>query len=152
MNADLLSPFVESTQHAFKTMLNRQISADAPKTAKTTEFSYDISAIIGLSGKAQGVVALCFPQRVALAVVSQLLGAPIQEMGPDIADGIGEMVNIVAGYAKAPLQQYSLLISLPSVVTGPDHDVSHPRGIPKSYVTLRDSSGPFALELSLKPE
>jgi chemotaxis protein CheX len=93
---------------------------------------------------------LSFPQDVAFKVVSALLGMNITMMGDEVTDGIGELVNIVAGNAKQYLTKYHLSISLPKVVVGRNHSVASMSGIPTTVVAVLSSLGEFAMEISLK--
>jgi chemotaxis protein CheX len=110
---------------------------------------YDISGIIGLSGGAQGSISLCFPMPSALATVSQMIGAPITEAGVDLADAVGEIANIIAGFAKRDLAGLNLSISLPNVIIS-SHVLSGLSGVPTIIVPFTSPLGPFAMEVSLK--
>ena len=67
----------------------------------------------------------------------------------DIVDGIGEIVNIVAGYAKKDLTEYDLSISLPNVVLGEGHQVTVPTGVPAIVVPFDSPLGHFSMEVAL---
>jgi chemotaxis protein CheX len=71
-------------------------------------------------------------------------------MGDEVTDGIGELVNIVAGNAKQYLTQFNLSISLPKVVVGRNHSVASMSGVPTIVVPIISSLGEFAMEISLK--
>jgi chemotaxis protein CheX len=112
--------------------------------------TYDISGVIGLSGEAQGSIALSFPKIVALKIVSALIGSEIKIVGPELTDGIGELANIIAGNAKQHLTEYNLSISLPNVIIGKDHVIASPSGAPTIIVPFSCTFGEFAMEVSLK--
>jgi chemotaxis protein CheX len=150
MDVAYVNPFITSTVETFSTMLNLEVKPGPAQLRDENKFSYDVSGIIGLSGEAQGSICMSFPKLLALKIVSKLLGTDIKIIGPEIADGIGEIANIIAGNAKQHLSQYSLSISLPKVVVGAGHYVVSQKGIPTIVVPFVSSMGNFAMEVSLK--
>jgi chemotaxis protein CheX len=150
MDVAYINPFISSTVETFKTMMKIDVVPGKPFLKKSGEPTHDVSGIIGLSGNAQGAISLSFPKITALKSVSAMLGSEIKIMGPEITDGIGEIVNIIAGYAKQGLTKYNLTISLPNVIVGKDHSVSTPSGTPSIVVPFASSIGEFSMEVSLK--
>jgi chemotaxis protein CheX len=150
MNVFFVNPFISATINTCKTMLNTDARPGAPVVKKEPYPSHDISAVIGLSGEAQGFIALSFPKIVALKVVSGMLGTDIKIVGPELTDGIGELVNIIAGNAKKDLSSYHLSISLPNVIIGKDHIVTSPSGSPTIIVPFLCTFGQFSMEVCLK--
>jgi len=150
MDVSYVNPFVMSTIETLKKMLNIESTAGKLSLKDSAVHSYDITGVIGLSGEAQGSICLSFPQAIAFKAVSALLGMPVTAMGDDVSDGIGELVNIVAGNAKQYLTKYNLSISLPKVIIGKDHSVASITGIPTIVVPIVSSLGEFAMEISLK--
>ena len=110
MDVSVVNPFISATVETFKTMLALDLETGVPALKQEATHTYDVSGVIGLSGEAQGVISLSFPKIMALKVVSKLLGMEIKVVGPDLTDGIGELANIVAGYAKQGLTDYNLSI------------------------------------------
>ncbi len=150
MDVAYVNPFIVSTIETFKKMLNTDIKPGKVALKNSIVHTYDVSGIIGLSGEAQGSICLSFPKVIALKVVSALLGMEIKIIGDEVADGVGELANIVAGNAKQHLTNYNLSISLPKVVIGKDHQVASQRGIPTIVVPFTSSLGEFAMEIALK--
>jgi len=130
-------------------MLGDSIKPMKPHLKKEPFPTYDISATIGLSGNAQGIIALAFDMDTALKTVEGMLGCPIEPHSADLTDAIGEIVNIVAGFAKKDLTEYQLEISLPSVITGPNHFISTPSSTPAIVVPFTSKYGNFAMEVAL---
>jgi chemotaxis protein CheX len=150
MDVAYVNPFISSTIETFKTMMKIDVAPQKPELKREGGLLYDISGIIGLSGNAQGSISLSFPKIVALKAVSAMIGFEIKIVGPEITDGIGEIVNIIAGNAKQNLTQYNLAISLPNVIVGKDHSLSSPSGIGTIVVPFASAIGNFAMEISLK--
>jgi chemotaxis protein CheX len=150
MKVEFVNPFLTATAETFRTMLNVTIQVGQPALKNDAVHTYDISGVIGLTGDAQGVIAMSFPGKVAMQVVSDLIGSPITEIGPDLTDGIGEIVNIVAGNAKQYLTDFNLSISLPNVVIGEGHRIAVPTGVPTIVVPIAGGPGEFAMEIALR--
>lgn len=150
MDVSYVNPFITSTIATFKTMLNTDVKPGKPAIKQEPFPTYDVSGIIGLSGSAQGSIAISFPKHMALRVVSLLIGQEIKVVGPDLSDGIGEIANIIAGNAKQHLTGFSLSISLPNVVLGKSHSLSGQRGIPTLVIPFTSDMGEFAMEVALK--
>ncbi|MCL4694022.1 MAG: chemotaxis protein CheX [Candidatus Hydrogenedentes bacterium] len=71
-----------------------------------------------------------FIEAVAVSCVSKLPGAEIKRVNATVVDGIAELVNIIAGDAKARLTEDDappLTLSLPAVVRGRDYVIEHPQ-------------------------
>ena len=150
MDVAYVNPFVTSTIDTFKTMLSLDVKPGQPQLQDKRNYSYDVSGIIGLSGEAQGSICMSFPKLMALKVVSKLVGTEIKIIGPEVADGIGELANIVAGNAKQHLPSFNLSISLPKVVIGAGHYVVSQKGVPTIVVPFVSAMGSFAMEISLR--
>jgi chemotaxis protein CheX len=150
MNVAYVNPFILSTIDCFKTMLNMDVKPGAPVVKKEPYPSYDISGIIGLSGDAQGAIAISFPKIMALKVVSALINNEIKVVGPELTDGIGEIANIIVGSAKQHLKDFTLSISLPNVVIGKNHILASGSGVSTLVVPFTCGLGNFAMEVSLK--
>lgn len=150
MDVAYINPFIVSTIETFQKMLNSESKPGKISLKDGDAHTYDVSGVIGLSGEAQGSICLSFPKIIALKVVSALIGMEIKIIGPEVADAIGEIANIIAGNAKQHLTQYNLSISLPKVIMGKDHKVASQRGVPTIVVPFQSSLGEFAMEVSLK--
>ncbi|HUW32066.1 MAG TPA: chemotaxis protein CheX [Planctomycetota bacterium] len=113
--------------------------------------SHDVSAVIGLSGNAFGSVVLSFPREAAQKIVFKMLGT--EEMSDDsLADGIGDLANMVAGSAKAILADSGVrtFISIPRVVLGQAHYIYRPREVPCVEIAFDTDLGAVTLEICLK--
>ena len=150
MDVNYINPFITATINTFKTMMNIDVKPGNPKLKSSPVPTYDISGIIGLSGSAQGSIAISFPKIIALKIVSKLLGTELKVVGAELADGIGELANIIAGNAKKDLTQFQLSISLPNMIVGNDHTIATQSGVPAIVVPFKCPLGDFAMEVSLK--
>ncbi|MCL2844338.1 MAG: chemotaxis protein CheX [Chitinivibrionia bacterium] len=149
MNAAIINPFIAATIDTYKRMLfDDAVKPGAPALKKQPYPNYDVSTTIGLSGKAQGMISIAYSYDVAIKTISAMVGGTIEKNSPDLADGVGEIVNIIAGYAKKDLVEYALQISLPSVIRG-EHFITTPSGVPCIIVPFESKYGKFIMEVVL---
>ncbi|MDB5103442.1 MAG: chemotaxis protein [Fibrobacteres bacterium] len=145
-----INPFVTSTIETFAKMVGVEAKPGKLMVKKGNKEDYDISGIIGISGGAKGMVALSFPKSTALRVTNKFVGTAYEEMNADTIDAIGELANIVVGYAKKGLSEFNVLISLPSVITGTNHQIMEPKDVFSFIVPFETPLGGFHLLVSLK--
>jgi chemotaxis protein CheX len=150
MDVSYVNPFLKATNETFKMMIGIDVQMGKPIIKETSEHSYDVSGVIGLSGEAQGTIALSFSKAASLKVISKMLGMELKIVGAELTDGIGEIANIVAGYAKQYLTEYKVSISLPNVVIGKSHKLAAPSGVSTIVVPYTCELGEFAVEIALK--
>jgi len=152
MKVEYINPFITSTVNVFSTMMGVTPKKTDLFVKEAPEASYDVSAMIGLSGNVTGVVTLSFPKDCALKVVSRFIGSEIKILDREVADGIGELVNIISGGAKSDLNKLGLglSIALPNVVIGKSHQVWRTRDVPCICILFECDLGKFSIEVSLK--
>jgi chemotaxis protein CheX len=120
-----IQPFVEVCTCVFKEFIGVEIAPASPYFSdKEALEKWDISALISLSGQAQGVIVLSMKQPLALQLTGMLTGASYTALNEDTMDALGEIVNIIAGRAKQRLENtFKLVISLPTIILGMEHTV-----------------------------
>ena len=150
MDSSYIMPFIETTQHVFKTMLQLEVKAGKPAIKKTTEPSYDVSGIIWMSGDVDGSVILSFPIDTARRAVALFAGEELDPKHEDFADAIGELVNMVSGGAKAKFEGKSVSISCPSVVVGSSHAVFSSKDVTTITIPHTSDVGDFAVEVAFR--
>jgi chemotaxis protein CheX len=150
MEAVWINVFCSTTIEVLRTMFSIEAQPGTPSLKAEPYPTADITGIIGFSGDAQGSIAMSFPSATALKMVSTLVGAPMTSLDMEVADGIGELANIVAGNAKKELNGIALSISLPQVVIGKDHVLSVQSTIPIVVIPFSTPMGGFVVEFCLK--
>ena len=149
MKAEYINPFITAVDNAFRTMLNCEVKRGELTLKTTHEPGFDISGVIGLSGKAVGTVVLSLSEDVALKAASVMLMIEATEIDDDVVDAIGELANMVAGAAKSELEEYELSVSLPNVITGRGHEIRFPSNVTPICVPFESPWGPLTLEVGL---
>ena len=152
MNIKYITPFIEAVGGAFHQLFDLQPKALTPYLVRKEEIlDWDISAIIGIAGEARGLVVLSFPASLAQELTAMLTGTPKTSLDEDVTDTVGELVNIIAGNAKKGLEEFRLLISLPSIVQGQNHQVTWPSGpVPIITIPFSTTRGHFSLSVGLE--
>jgi chemotaxis protein CheX len=111
---------------------------------------------MGLSGAASGSVVISLPSKLAIEIVGAMLGDDMgNTLTPEVGDGVGEIINMIAGQAKASLTKtkYHFQISIPTVVMGQGHEITHRQGTPNIVVLFTTEAGDdFAIQVCLSPE
>lgn len=154
MRAEILNPFLEAAVEVFRTMAGLEPRRGVPRIKGQEAGAFDVSGVVGFTGQVQGFVALSFREAAALYVAGAFMGEAVSAVDAEVKDAVGELANMVAGGAKSALAAagYELRISIPSVIVGPGHSISRPRGIPCFEIPFETQGGPFSVELCLKLE
>jgi len=127
MERKYLDPFIDATVRVFEEFFNLTPTLKTPYLLDKQEaYHWDLSAVIGIGGDNRGVVVISFTEELAETLTTQLADMHGKPCMDDILDTIGEVVNIIAGNAKKGLEEYRLVISLPSIIRGNDHEISWP--------------------------
>ncbi|MCA9247938.1 MAG: chemotaxis protein CheX [Planctomycetales bacterium] len=150
MRAEHINPFLRSIANTFETMLGCDLQRGEIVLKKQKNLQFPISGVIGLTGKAVGTVVINLSEAVALNAASTMLMMECGEVDEDVIDAVGEIANMVAGAAKAELEEFDLSVSLPNVVTGEKHDIKFPSNATPICVPFQCKWGPLQLEVGLE--
>ncbi len=154
MDVEYMEPFIRETVNTLDVMIGLKPAERELEVKESTDSTYDVSAIIGITGSGTGGVVMSFPLEVACRLVSRMIGEEFTEVNQDVTDGLGELINIITGNAKRDLVKYGfshLSVSLPSVVVGRHRTVWHSKDMPclmKRFFT--SELGPFSIEVNIR--
>lgn len=151
MKPEDIKPFVDSVNELFENMLDCKITAGSPGLAQKDNDESYLIGVIGLSGTVQGITVLTLPIETALAMIGRMVGAKFDEVDESIIDGVGELVNMIAGNAKAKLEGHSIDLSLPTVVRGTFYKVCNAKNSTFMAVPFMSELGNFSLMIAIKP-
>jgi len=151
---NMLAVARESAREAFETMAFMPVECGEDKPV-TDEFPVGaLSSTVGLSGDGVcGAVSLIFSNEMAAGVFRSMMmmedGAAVNMH--EVRDAIGELGNMVAGGAKARLQDkgVDLVIGLPTVVEGEKHHLSNSGDAVSRVVPLQTAKGLFCMQVSV---
>lgn len=152
MDTKYIEPFIEATIKIFQDFYNETPEVKNPFIFdKEEDLNWDLSAVIGIAGETKGVVAISFQREMAIKLTQILVGYDIEDIDDDVVDSTGEVVNIIAGNAKQGLEQFRLVISLPSIIKGTGHKIAWPsNSMPIITIPFSISHGTFHLSVGLE--
>ncbi|MGY8766934.1 MAG: chemotaxis protein CheX [Pirellulales bacterium] len=140
--------------NTFDTMLGCQLERGQLALADPNNGNHDVCGVIGLSGRAVGTVIVGLSKDVAIQAAATMLMMDLSEfdgINEDVVDAIGEIANMVAGSAKAQLEEFELSISLPTVVVGSPADIRFPSDIRPISVPFTCQWGKLELQVGFNP-
>jgi len=150
VDPNAIAPFIKATKNIFEMMLQLHVDVGEPSVKQPGASSNDVSAIISFTGDFEGSVVLSFPESTACRTVSLFTGMEIPEPNEDLTDAVGELVNMIAGGAKAQFEGKKVQISCPSVVIGKSHVVQGGRDAVCVLIPCECECGDFVLEVAIK--
>jgi chemotaxis protein CheX len=150
MQAKYINPFLSASINLFQEHLGIPLKNLPPFVNNDNQNLNEVSAIIGLAGETAGAVVLSFDRDTAVRIISKFSSIPYQALSNDVIDGVGELVNIIAGNAKKDLKDYKIDISLPGVITGKSYKINWPKGVPVITIPFQSSYGNFTVNVSLR--
>ncbi len=142
MQVELVNPFLSATCEVFRTTLSCEVSRGPLERKLDHTPTHEVSGVIGLSGKCQGMVVVSLGRDAALKAAGILLDKAPAEINADVVDAVGELTNMIAGSAKAQLAQYERSVSLPSVICGRHHSIRFPSGSTPIALPFETELGP----------
>jgi len=151
MDVQLINPFINATLNVLSTMAFVNPSAGKPYLKKDNIAQGDVTGVIGITGEANGTISVTFDRGSILQVVSNMFGEEIAEINNEVADAVGELTNMISGQARRELETQGKLFqaAIPSVITGPNHTVTHITKGPKIAIPFTIDQGVFTIEVCL---
>jgi chemotaxis protein CheX len=141
-------PLLEvATREVFDLMLGSQLTV--PLGSEETH--RDVTAMVGLAGQLCGVLSVCCDGKAAALMTSKMLGLPLDKVGPEVADALGEVSNMVAGNFKNKIAGLGdgCMLSPPTVITGSNYDLHSLAVSPALQVRLLFDGLPIAISLEI---
>ncbi len=151
MKVEYINPFIESTLKSLEMMAQITAARDNLALKQDLITTYDISAIVSLTGEVEGSIIVSMPAQLACKVSSNLLMEECTTVDKNVQDAIGEMGNIIVGDARRALVAMgkSVTISLPNIILGQGHVIAR-KGIPCIAIPFSTDFGPFEVNVGLK--
>ncbi|MCG8471114.1 MAG: chemotaxis protein CheX [Desulfobacterales bacterium] len=151
MDADVINPFIHATNNVLETMAFVRCEAGAAYLKKDDRATGDVTGIIGLTGESNGTIAVTFDEGSILRVVSNMFSEEITELTHEVSDAVGEIINMIAGQARRELEALGRVYqaSIPSVVSGRGHHITHYSDGPKIAIPFTTDGGTFTIEVCL---
>jgi chemotaxis protein CheX len=149
MRVEFINPFVLATHDVFRTMLGCRLDRGPLSVKREHTPVYEVSGLIGLSGRCRGMVVVSVGRDTALRATEIMLGTPPSELNGDVADAVGELTNMVAGAAKTQLEEYQMTIGLPTVICGRAKTIAFPSDVQPIIIPFACPLGPVCIQVGL---
>lgn len=150
MKTEYLQPFIAATRKVLSTMAMIESKPQKPylKNDNQVEALGDISAVIELSGECKGSIGISFTKSCVLKIANQMLGEEISEINDEIADMVGELVNMISGDARRELVKLGMTFTagIPLLLRGVPHHLDHYVQEKVIVIPFQTESGAFFIE------
>jgi len=152
MDAKIINPFINATMNVIETMAFVKSRPDKPYLKKDNVAKGDVTGVIGVTGEANGTISITFEEASILQIVSSMFSEDITELNFEVADGVGELTNMVSGQARSKLEEAGKIFhsATPTVITGRNHMIVHITDGPKIAVPFSTDAGGFTMEICLE--
>jgi chemotaxis protein CheX len=149
MDVKVINPFINATINVLETMAFMKVDAGKPYLKIDNVAVGDVSGVLGLTGIANGTVAVTFEEKCILKIVSNMFGETMSELNSEIADAVGELTNMISGQARRELEEVGKVFraAIPSVITGRNHSIIHYTKGPKIAIPFNTDDGKFTIEV-----
>ena len=152
MDANMINPFITATRNVLETMAFVTVKAGKPFLKKEDIAKGDVTGVIGITGAANGTIAITFEEACILKIVSNMFGEEMKKLDHEVADAVGELTNMISGQARKELEALGKIFdaAIPSVVSGKGHTITHYTDGPKIAIPFTTESGGFCIEVCLE--
>jgi chemotaxis protein CheX len=152
MNVEFVNPFLSATINVLKTMCFTEVQPGKPFLKKDQTSCGDVSGIVGITGPPNGSMSLTFSKDCIIQIVANMFGEKFPEINDDIKDAVGELSNMISGTARNDLGNngYAFKTSIPTVVSGPGHEIRHMCKAPTIAIPFKTNGGAFVVEISFE--
>lgn len=143
---------IESTVEIFTGMVMMDISVAGEPMTELGPLKQSITGMVGLAGTHKGVLAVHFPNQVAMDVTGSFLGMEVDEINADVQDAIGEIANMLGGNLKTILSDRGrdIQLSLPSTISGEHYSFSSQIDVDQIILPFQAPAGVFYVEVELE--
>ncbi|MCA9039859.1 MAG: chemotaxis protein CheX [Planctomycetaceae bacterium] len=152
LTSSCINPVLSATKSVFEAMLGCTPIRKGIALKDSSRPRYEISAVIGITGRANGTIAVSLKASTAMEVLYRLVGIQADEMNAEVCDAVGELTNIIVGNAKAKMEELQLSISIPNIITSSGHNVHYPSKVHPICIEFDSEIGPFTIEVGFAPE
>jgi CheY-specific phosphatase CheX/anti-anti-sigma regulatory factor len=149
----LIETIGDAVKMALKTIASTDVEGLPIKSEQHVALSQlEIGAVVGLTGNSfRGTLTLGMTNAVYLKIMSKMLDTQYTEVVTEIEDGPAELLNMMLGHLKVPLNEkgMGLVAAIPTTIRGSNLKIV-PTSMKDSTILLNFNSefGDFYIELS----
>lgn len=151
-NYSAIEPFKETIPEVFSTMAYLEANLVEAYIDPNSLVYGEISASLSLTGSRRGILVITFSEKLARKMIARFIAMDENELTKtEVYDGAGEIINIIAGNAKARINDLKdhFDLSAPFVVSGKNHDIYIQNDLPCVTMVYNVEGDYFAFKLFL---
>jgi chemotaxis protein CheX len=136
-----------AAREVFELMLGCQLT----ESPTVDDAKLDVTAMVGLAGQLCGVLSVRCDGKAAAVMTSKMLGVPLDKVGSEVSDAMGEVCNMVAGNFKNKISGLAegCMLSPPTVITGSDYNLHSMADSPAVEIRLLFEKMPIVIALQI---
>lgn len=151
MKAEFVNPFVTAAYQVLQTETKSEVTKGAVALADSPLVSDEVTVLIGVVGKVQGLVLYGMSEKAAKGIVSAMTGETIAVFDSLAESAVAELGNVVTGLASGELERagFPCKIAPPSVVVGRGTLIST-LAIKRLVIPLQTRLGDLTVHVALR--
>lgn len=151
MKAEFVNPFVTAAYQVLQTETKCEVTKGNVTLQDSPLVSDEVTVLIGVVGRAQGLVLYGMSEKTAKAVVGAMTGEAVPVFDSMAESAVAELGNVITGLASGELEKagYPCKIAPPSVVVGKGTSIST-LNIKRLVIPLQTRMGEIAVHVALR--
>ncbi len=151
MKAEFVNPFVTSAFSVLQTETRAEVHKGAVTLQDSPLVSDEVTVLIGVVGRAQGLVLYGMSEKTSKGLVSAMTGETISVFDALAESAVAELGNVITGLASGELERagYPCKIAPPSVVVGKGTSIST-LSIKRLVIPLQTKYGDITVHVALR--
>lgn len=151
MKAEFVNPFVTAAFQVLQTETKAEVTKGGVTIEDSPLVSDEVTVLIGVVGRAQGLVLYGMSEKTAKGLVSSMTGEQIAIFDSLGESAVAELGNVITGLASGELERagYPCKIAPPSVVVGKNTSIST-LSIKRLVIPLQTRHGEITVHVALR--
>lgn len=151
MKAEFVNPFVSAAFQVLQTETKSEVAKGNVVLQDSPLVSDEVTVLIGVVGRAQGLVLYGMSEKTAKGMVSIMTGEQIAVFDNLAESAVAELGNVITGLASGELERagFPCKIAPPSVVVGKGTSIST-LSIKRLVIPLETKYGEIAVHVALR--
>jgi chemotaxis protein CheX len=151
VKAEFVNPFVHSAYQVLQTETGSDVTQGPVSLEDSPLVSDEVTVLIGVVGRAQGLVLYGMSEQTAMSMVSAMTGEQISVFDSLAESAVAELGNVITGLASGELERagYPCKIAPPSVVVGKGTSIST-LSIKRLVIPLVTKHGDITVHIALR--
>lgn len=151
VKAEFVNPFVSAAFQVLQTETRAEVTKGGVTLQDSPLVSDEVTVLIGVVGRAQGLVLYGMSEKTALGLVGAMTGESVALFETMAESAVAELGNVITGLASGELEQagYPCKIAPPSVVVGRGTSIST-LAIKRLVIPLVTKHGDITVHVALR--